>query len=1036
MSTPLPPEELSGRCSAIHDDVLYVLSPDSFQSLPLEENATWNELPKGPSLTDPACVRAVPDGDASRAALYVIGGESDDGSYSGLSRFVFEQEEWEELDTPADVMKSRKQHGAAYLNDTQSILVYAGSQPSAPSDTSSQTFVIHLEEPHNIDSFTARAGPETFVPAVSQPILEPWNSSHAVLVGGTEVNKAVFLFEPNVGWQQYGTSLADSLESGIRGTIVTGSDGSKVLETYDMSMSPNEVSQLVLQDASGQPAAVGQRIGGSSRKRKRDLTLADWPEYNSTNAPTATRSEYSLASDGKGRTVCAGGNADSPLAMFDQTDNEWIDTSEFFNRKQQEPLQPISTSTGSPTVSVTTLASSSASATAAAGGGGGDNKERTLRTLGITLGVLCGIAAIFIAALLWMRWRTLKQKKQEGYLGEKDPGQDKNRMSFADRGASFMKEAGGSVNDLLAPPGKDRHKGNSPGSHNSLALIAGKLGANKHNGSNHNPKASYESTSRLVKDRHGNMEMMEIDGKNKTPAATSKPVPGDGLNVPPPNYGASTLSKEVDSGAHDRSSGWSKYFAASQPGGVSHLPSAYLKPHSSTDGSEYTSGVPSQPSRIPSSVLVPPLDIDFSKTVDGQRLSHVATGSPSFSHSREDLAKRGGTAEMAHGQRGMIEDTADPRDSQTTVGSYTRSEMSSHFSSDYYNNSVNTPWTPFSNMSKGNVNGQSNSRPTSSVYTNSVHESRIPSRGKSAGFFPGSGTSFRPPPLKQKMGHAAAPSADWAAPPNIGQQAQDRDSTVTVFPAGVDNPEAVNRPKEFRKPDLQPPLTSGLKPSDSRESTATVFPTGFDHAGYAEQPKGHRLPEFAPPQPSALGGLSDNRDSTATVFPSGVDRASDAPPPRQQHVPEFAPPRLSALVPPDNRDSTATVFPTGFEQASAGASQPKGPRVAEYAPPQASALRPSESRDSTATVFPDGEGRFANAYHAHRPQESLHQLLPPGLPAPPGVNRDSTATIFPKGVPSAYYANRPKELDRQDENKPPMSEDISWLNLGLGGNRI
>ncbi|GAB7363885.1 hypothetical protein MBLNU230_g4448t1 [Neophaeotheca triangularis] len=1117
MSTPQPPKELSGRCSAIHDDVLYVLSPDSFQSLPLKENATWSELPKGQSLSGPACVRAAPNGNASEAALYVIGGETDDDSYSGLSRFLFEQQKWEELDTPADVMEGRTNHGAAYLRDTRSILVYAGSQASAPSDISSQTFVIHTEDPHNIDSFTARAGSDTFVPALKEPILESWNGSHAMLVGGDETNKDVFLFDHSHGWQQYGTSLAESLPSGTRGAIVTGSDGSKVLETYDMSVSPNKVSQVVLQDASGQPAEVGQTIGGSSRKRKRDLTLQDWPEYNNTNAPTATRTEYSLAADDNGTTVIAGGNEDSPLAMFDQTGNEWIDADQFFDRKQQQPLQPSSTASPSPTSSPTESVSASASSTAVAGGGGGGNRDRTLRTLGITLGVLCGIAAIFIAALLYMRWRKLSRKKQQDLVEEKGQGRDANRMSFVDRGASFMKEAGPSVNDLLAPPRKDRH--NKAGAHTSLAIIAGKIGANKSNSNNHAPKASFESTTNLVKDRDGDMEMMDIDSKSKTPIVKTVPVPdSDG---PPPNYGASVQRREFDDGSNDRSSGWSKYFAASQPTGVSHLPSAYVKPHMSTDGSEYTSGARSQPSRIPSSVLVPPLDIDFAKTADGHRLSHVTTGSPSFAHSREDLARRGSTAEMSLGQSGRIENTADRPGSQTTVrSSYTRSELSSHFSGDYNHNSVNTPWTPFSNTTKDN---QSEIRPTSSVYTNSLHESRMPSRGKSAGFFPGSGVSARPPPAKARMGHSAAPSADWSAPPKIGQAAQERDSTITVFPSGDDAPNSGNRPRELGehnpKPSPQsvsrpsdsrdstatvfpsglenldqatagapkeqklpefaprqasalmfpenrdstatvfpsglegseqvappkklhafaPSQSSALRPSESRDSTATVFPSGVEHADQAAPSRSQRLPEFAPRQPSALVP-SDNRDSTATVFPSGVEHAEQAAPPASQNLPEFAPRQPSGQISSDNRDSTATVFPSGIEQPEASAAPARGPRLPEFAPVPSSSLLPLQSRDSTATIFPRG---VPSAYYANRPQEPVRHgptapaqsLPPPGAPAP-ADNRDSTATLFPKGVPSAYYANRPKELDKHDQDKPPMGEDISWLNLGLGGNRI
>ena len=153
-------------------------------------------------------------------------------------------------------------------------------------------------------------------------------------------------------------------------------------------------------------------------------------------------------------------------------------------------------------------------------------------------------------------------------------------------------------------------------------------------------------------------------------------------------------------------------------------------------------------------------------------------GSPSFNDSREDLASRGSLA--PEGQKGMIVDPNRPRSNSETISSYNRSTMSTT-TSEFYNDSGTTPWTPTSTSFKDHLN----SRPPSSVYG----EQRIPSRGKSGGgFFPGAGTSYRPP--KPKMGHSAAPSSDWASPKSsVGlrapAQTEDRDSTVTVFPRGV-----------------------------------------------------------------------------------------------------------------------------------------------------------------------------------------------------------------------------------------------------------
>ena len=133
------------------------------------------------------------------------------------------------------------------------------------------------------------------------------------------------------------------------------------------------------------------------------------------------------------------------------------------------------------------------------------------------------------------------------------------------------------------------------------------------------------------------------------------------------------------------------------------------------------------------------------------------TGSPSFSNSREDLAQRGSTGEVPTGVRGLIvTPRPDSRDRASQISGYSlstnnratvASTMSSDLTSDYYNESGNTPWTPQSNTFKDHVN----SRPASSAYTNSSHEAHIPSRGnKSPGFFPSSGTPYRPP-TKSKM---------------------------------------------------------------------------------------------------------------------------------------------------------------------------------------------------------------------------------------------------------------------------------------------
>jgi hypothetical protein len=907
MSIPEPKQALEGHCSAIDNNTLYVYSPSGLQSLQLKENATWVEEKSGTSVSGATCVKAT-SGD--NPALYVIGGETDDEEYTGLQRYVFGTKTWETLSPPGNDLKGRTNHSAAYLSHPESILVYAGSTPEAPSFLSSQTFLISTTEPYNIESFVSGAA----APA-NQPILLPWNERQAVMTGGSSFSNVIFTFDRESGWQQLGTNLTEPLEPGVRANVVQGIDGSKVLQTYDMASSPNKITQTVLLLAGGETAPNGQIIGqktssNNHQKRDLDLTLEDWPNYNSTNAPSASRSDYAVAQDPEGMVVLSGGNEEEPVAIFDQSKNSWVDAGKFFGAQKMEDQQPLmpSSTTSESTPSATSSAEPEASTTVASITGGPTAHEKSMRTLGITLGTLCGIAALVLIALLYLRWRKSKKAKIAAAAGNDDEKRDRNgeRLSFVDRGASFMKEAGGSATDLGAPP-RHRFDPNAAGSHSSLAIIGGKFSGNKRN--SHAPKGSFESTTNLVRDKNGGepMEMMDIGEKNThlSPQVNNAAVPS--LNV----LAASPEDR--------RTSGWSKYFSTSQPKELEHMPAAYAKDRDSVASQWPSSDTQSRSdvSRIPSSILVPPLDVDFSKTVDGQRLSNVIAHSPSFADSREDLASRGSTVQ---GQQVQIEDGDRPMSGTNTVSSYDRSTMSS----DYYNNmsSINSPWTPFSN---GNEQ-----RPTSSVYTESIADRRIPSRAArsqgGSGFFPGSGNTPRVP-AKLKISHEPKQSAEWP----------------TADGASKDSP-LLNSPPPMRSPAYP-------KPAHDRASTATVFP--------------HEAP--------------GNR-WTANVSKDTLTSLS-----------EFAPPRAPGLM---------------------------------------GGAKPAAARDSTVTVFPNEDG--SGNWSANSKLDLVHDLKPPGALGDARVanDRDSTLTMFPRGVPSAYYANRPKEIDDAEAGKKPMDSDMSWLNLG------
>ena len=73
---------------------------------------------------------------------------------------------------------------------------------------------------------------------------------------GDTTNTQIWTFSPSDGWNQIETT-SKALSTSARGVIIAGSDGSKVSETYDArSISPNEVSQIVLLGADGKTVAA------------------------------------------------------------------------------------------------------------------------------------------------------------------------------------------------------------------------------------------------------------------------------------------------------------------------------------------------------------------------------------------------------------------------------------------------------------------------------------------------------------------------------------------------------------------------------------------------------------------------------------------------------------------------------------------------------------------------------------------------------------------------------------------------------------
>ncbi|KAF2145385.1 uncharacterized protein K452DRAFT_221282 [Aplosporella prunicola CBS 121167] len=849
MPTPDPPVEIKDHCSVVHDETLYVYSPDAFQSIPLKVNGTWSSLDSGVSAKGATCVKAVPNGDASQAALYVVGGQTDASldDYPGLQKYTFSTKKWESV-TPADtVTKNRQYHGATFLEESSQILVYAGSQVTGDTGKSANTFLINIDEPYAVQSYPSQGAPN-----VCGPFLLPWDDSHSLMLGGDPDNTQVWLFGLTEGW----TKLEVDLEQGILNqdqvqvTLVTGDDGSKVLEQYDLSASPNEVSRVALVDGDGNAASVGQAVG--EKKRKRDLSMDDWPSYNNTLAPKTVRSGYSVAQDDKGRAVISGGSSseNDTLAIFDERENSWVNATQFFTG--QEPFKAHTSSISSSSSHSSTSSSkptAAASTTAAVDGGSSSSstsdhhKDRMMKVLGATLGTIFGIIFLLILLLLLLRCRRDRKKK----TGQ--PGDEKDRLSFADRGVSQA--------NLPAPP----YAAHMNASQTSLAIISGKFGAGNHKRGMPSDASGTGLVGKSAPVAYETLEMSTI-GDMKTPAYTTseKAIPRAEVTPPPPAAG-----KEGGKDSRSRSSGWSRYFANNETTNISKDPydrSTYVSNnsrYSDMSQSDYTnsriiSQGPAKALNRPSQL--PPLDVSFvNHNFDGNSLNRVATGSPTIGDSRSDLA---------HSPLG----SARPMQAQLARANSVSTVSSFDDDNARMSHQETTGWTPVGGGHDWYARAASSlypdSRPTSEMPQNFPDgtSSYYPTDGHSS-FYPKSNTnSLYPPSLHPNA--AAAP----AMPSNLNAP---RDSTVTIFPGGEPSPSLAGP----TPPKL--PAPGFAAPALPRDSTVTMFPGGEAPSASVAN-SGHQLP--AP----AFAAPALPRDSTVTVFPGGVAPKGPVEEERQKNI--------------------------------------------------------------------------------------------------------------------------------------------------------
>ncbi|RYP25286.1 hypothetical protein DL767_008464 [Monosporascus sp. MG133] len=421
MALPKPPVPLTGGCSVIFDNVFYSYSDSGFESLVLEQGAEWEKLPSGVSVKGGVCVGTRPP-DPSAAALFIVGGTAASPDYTGLQKFTYSTGKWETVELRDLVTKNRVRHSAIYIPGTDSILIYAGSQDEYDGP-SSQTFTIKASEPHDVLAFQSTISS----PGIA-PLLLPWSTTQAAMVGGDPTNLKVTLFEPATSWVDSGTTLAEPLwkdGATTEAALVVGDDNSKHLYTFDLSTAPNRVNRILLMDGNGAPVTASAPITPTREKpsadvEERQLNADNWPQYNSTLAPMTTRSQYSIATDPNGMIVISGGDDQDVLSMFDGKENQWLNATEMLVQDvvslQSVPTASISSfSSIAPPTSSSTLAIETAlpSPTESPAAGAATSGLPRTAILGIVLGVIFGLALLLIALLLCMKKARKKQTAAE-----------------------------------------------------------------------------------------------------------------------------------------------------------------------------------------------------------------------------------------------------------------------------------------------------------------------------------------------------------------------------------------------------------------------------------------------------------------------------------------------------------------------------------------------------------------------------------------------------------------------------------------------
>ncbi|KAK8049700.1 hypothetical protein PG994_011430 [Apiospora phragmitis] len=600
MPLPKPAVSLTGACSVIHDNTLYEYSSQGLQSLLLEEKEEWKQLANGTAVEGGVCVGSTPK-DTSKAGLYIVGGTLADPKYKGLQKFTYSTGEWSSINWTV----SPSVDSAVYLNASDSILVYAGAQDGSQ-HLSSQTFTIGASEPFEIQSW-----PSIAPPAIA-PILLQWSETQAVMVGGDATNTKVMLFDGKAGWSDSGSTLAEPITKSttqVQASLLIADDGSKHLYTFDMSKSPNEVQRTVLMDAAG-PVVKStpiRKAKSPSRFSEGDLTASNWPKYNATLAPTTVRDQYSLASGPDGLVVMSGGNDNDVFCIFNARQNCWENATAKL--------------VGTGDIGIASLPTSNRRRHTPAAASA-PKKMETGQILGISLGVIFGIAIMLIALLFWLR----RKKQRQTYMEQGHNRRDSGVPEKQDYLPNKAKASGGYY--------RGHGQQESAGSFSSMAILMGKIqkpAAVERQNSQNSGVSKRSSVSSILAKQFKSTIGRPVPQPSTSPIFESRDEKGVSFAAevedPKPRNGPA-VNRD---GETRRSSGWNRYWSGGSTLNILGFgPGSRRETQASEDSSHY-----SDVHRMTQdSATVPPLQVEGRPS-----FSRVHSSSPAVSHINSQISE-------------------------------------------------------------------------------------------------------------------------------------------------------------------------------------------------------------------------------------------------------------------------------------------------------------------------------------------------------------------------------------------------------------